>query len=461
MKIVRELQAMLDKSSRADRLRAVAMLLLFLLLASMAGEVQLRNNGDGWRVLRSALIDAPPDYYVHQLFPQYMPFKPLSQVQRVDLVPMSSTAAIVELISFVERGLGCEQFNFLWVSRFYLALYLAGTLLLLLRTRLLIAVPVLLLLLNPHILALFNAPFEEGLVIALIPLLCYVAVVRGPLADFASKAIALLVTGSKVQFLPFLFSGVRSLQWRKNLLFLALGAVLIAGISVKGSKFAVVNSYNRYFNGMAYSMAGVSSWPAHDEAARRQLAMQTVRPEQVQLPADAYNFRQYWGSSYWPVGDSLAPAQRDYLASHLRPWFWSTLRANPGHAFRLLSEPVATAAAADFRMLYLFRSSLPPALQAPYQALTRHLGALGLFAICLSLFIAVRKRNGRHLLYGLFLLGYPLLVVYGDGYYEFEKHMFAVVILSIVFPIAQLTAGQGLARRRTDATPAASLAPAA
>lgn len=461
MKIVRELQAMLDQSSRASRVRAGAMLLLFLLMASMAGQVQLRNNGDGWRVLRSALIAAPPDYYVHQLFPQYMPFKPLAQVQRVELVPMSSTAAIVELISFIQRGLGCEQFNFLWVSRFYLALYLGGALLLLWRARLLVAVPALLLLLNPYILALFNAPFEEGLVIALIPLLCHVAVARGPVAEFASQAVALLITGSKVQFLPLLFSGIRSLQWRRNLVFLALGALLIAGISFKGSKFALVNSYNRYFNGMAYSMAGVSSWPAHDEAARRQLAMQTVRPEQVRFPADAYDARQYWGSSYWPVGDSLAPAQRDYLASHLRPWFWSTARANPGHAFRLLSEPVATAATADFRLLYLFHSNLPPALLAPYQLLTRHLGALGLLAICLSLFIAARRRDGRHLLYGLFLLGYPLLVVYGDGYYEFEKHMFAVVILSIVFPIAQLTAGQGLARRRAGRSPAPSLAPAA
>lgn len=454
MKIVRQLQTMLYQTSPASRVRALAMLLLFLLLAPMAGQVQLHNNGDGRRVLRSALIDAPPDYYMHRVFPQFMPFKPLAQVPRADLVPMSSTAAIVELISLVERGLGCEQFNFLWVSRFYLALYLAGALLLLLHTRLLFAVPALLLLINPHILAIFNSPYEEALVIALIPLLSYVAVVRGPVADLASKAVALLITGSKVQFLPFLLSGVRTLQWRKNLLFLALGALLIAGITIKGSKFSLANSYNRYFNGLAYSMAQVSSWPAHDEAARRQLAGQMVRPDQVTFPADAYPVRQYWGSGYWPLGDSLNEAQRAYLASHLRSWFWSTVRSNPGQAFHLLSEPAATTFTADFRMQYLFHSSLPPALLLPYEALTSRLGALALLAIGVSLLISVRQRHGRHLLYGLFLLGYPLLVVYGDGYYEFEKHMFAVVILSIVFPLAQLTAGQGLARREAGAAPA-------
>lgn len=424
----------------ASRARAAGVAVLFVVLAVFAGQVQLRSNGDGWRILRSAQIDAPAGFYQHETFPQYFPFKARADIKLFDLVPMSSTAALVELISFVQRGLGCERFNFLWVSRVLLACYLGGLALIAWRARPVLFIGVMLLAINPYILAYFNSPYEESLVIALAPLLCYCAILQGRQLERSGKVLALLICASKVQFAPLTLAGLRTLQWRRNLLFLALVAMLIGGISLKGSKFSLQNGYNRFFNGLAYSVAQVSSWPAHDQAARLALAPQLVKPGQLRFPADAGLIEQYWGSSFWPTGNDLTAEQQRYFVSHYRSWYWSTLQANPGQLLRILSEPLATMVSADYRMEYIFRTSIAPELMAGYQLLNRYFGVLALAAIVLGLFISMRAGALRHVLYGLFFLGYPLLVVYGDGYYEFEKHLFPVLLISVMFTVAQLFA---------------------
>jgi hypothetical protein len=305
-------------------------------------------------------------------------------------------------------------------------------------------------------LSYFNSPFEDSLLIALIPLLTFFAFERNVLAHHANQWLGLLITASKVQFLPFFLIGLRRRAWRRNVIVMLVGMLCIAALLFKNSKFSSANRYNGYFNGLAYSMASVSSWDARDFDARRALAPAMVRADTLRLPAQA---APYWGTSYWPTGDALPAAQQMELAPNLRRWYWSTIFDNPRYAHRVVTEPILTAFKADYRMNYIFGSSLPAAALAPHAQLMRHLGALSLIATLCSLALALYGRQLRFTIYNLFLLGYPILVVYGDGYYELEKHLFPTTLLGLVFPLAHLL--RAVPSRRADtATARADIAAA-
>ncbi|WP_295997848.1 hypothetical protein [Rugamonas sp.] len=436
--MIASMMAAWRRTPYSSRVKAGLVALLLLALSLSMGQVERINNGDGWRTLRSAQVASDHGYAAFAPFPRYFTFRPSAEIGMVDLIPMSSTGALVQTWAGVQRALGAEQFDFRWLSLTYLALYLGGILLIMLELHWAAGTALLLLLLNPYILAYFNSAYEESLVIALAPLLVYCALRDGTAVRRGSRALALLITASKVQFLPMMLSGLRRARWQHNAGFLLLALLLGGGIAVKGSKFSIPNGYNRYFNGLAYSMAGVSSWPARDFSGRAALAASRIDPATVHFPAGSEDARPYWGSSYWPTGAALAQPQQDLLGTHLRAWFWSTLLANPQYAYRIVSEPITTAAGADYRMDYLFRSTLPAPLLAPYGVLMRYWGALALLASTLSLLAALRARQVRYALYSLFLLGYPWLVVYGDGYFEFEKHLFPITLLGVLFPLARL-----------------------
>lgn len=428
----------LNRLRRGQRLTILLMCVLFLALAALAGGTYRMNNGDGWRTLRAAAVDDRDKYQQLRPYPPYFQFMPLAAVKPTDLVPVSSAAAITETAALIQRGLGFQRYNTLWVCWFYLALYLTGITAILLRGRMLAGGALLVLLVNPYILSFFNSPFEESLLIALIPLLTFFAFEKNALGYMGSRWTGLFITASKVQFLPFFLVGLRRTSWRRNAAVILIGLLCVGALLFKNSKFAVPNSYNRYFNGLAYSMASVSSWDASDFHAREKLAPSTVRTDLVQLPAGT---APYWGSSFWPAGDALPEAQLEEMRTHFRSWYWSTIHANPQYAYRVLTEPILTAFKADYRMDYLFGSSLPPALLAPHSLLTRHLGAISLIATLCSLILALYARQMRFVLYNLFLLGYPILVVYGDGYYELEKHLFPITLLGLVFPLTHLLYG--------------------
>jgi hypothetical protein len=428
----------LRRLRRGQQATILLMCALFLVLSTLAGGTYRMNNGDGWRILRSAMVENQDSYQSHRPYPQYFQFLPLSAVKPGDFVPFSSAAAVTETAALIQRGLGFQRYNTLWVCWFYLALYLSGLTGILLRGHKLAGGALLVLLLNPYILSYFNSPFEDSLLIALIPLLAFFAFEKNTLGYLGSQWAGLLVTASKVQFLPFFLIGLRRTTWRRNAAVILIGVLCVGALMFKSSKFAVPNGYNRYFNGLAYSMASVSSWDAVDFKARAKVAPTVVRADQVQLPAGT---AQYWGTSFWPEGNALPEAQLDDMSRHFRSWYWSTIFANPQYAYRVVTEPLLTALKADYRIEYLFQSSLPPALLAPYSLLTRHLGPVSLLATLCSLALALYTRQLRFVLYNLFLLGYPILAVYGDGYYELEKHLFPVTLLGLVFPLTHLIYG--------------------
>jgi hypothetical protein len=411
----------------------VGIAIIFIGLVLYTQKIQRPNNGDGWRVLRSAQIIVPPDYLNHLPFSRLYEFKEMHAIKAVDLVPMSSTAAIVEVISFAERAVTFKKFDFLWVTAFYLAMYVAGMGLMVVNNRPVIAVPILLLLVNPYILAHFNSPYEEGLFIALCPMLSALLMNGVRSEGLIGRGIALSAATSKVQFIPAFLLGLKGFRIKENTDYLLLSVLIMCAVVMKASKFNEVNGYNRYFNGLSYSISQVSTWPAYDFEARRSLANEMTETKDIVFPEGSLKIKQYWGSSFWPTGVKLDGDEQKFIFSHVGKWFWQTISLNPQYGYRLLTEPVLTMGKADYRMNYIFRSDLSQQWLGFHALAMQNFGVIFIVLSIGGLIIAIRNRNTKHVLVFVFLLLYPVMVVFGDGYYEFEKHTFPAMFLGVVF----------------------------
>lgn len=413
---------------------AYGLLLVACLHLSMA--YQRPNNGDGWRTLRWAHIEAPEDYYAKRPFPRYYQFRALQDVRPVDLVPISSPALVVEVFSFVQRLLGAPRFDFFWVTAFYHFLFLLGILLIALSLPLPAGMVFTAAMLNPFVLAFFNSPYEESLILALSPLLAYLLIAQhGRTATI--RTLALAIASSKAQFIPVILLGLNRARWRNNLVYLAISAILVGLVLAKVERFKldVPNGYNRFFNGLAYSMAGVSGWPARDFVSRQSIASRMTSAETVSLPAEATRFRQYWGSSYWPSGIGMHADEAEQVAANVNRWYRETLVSNAGRSAQLVLQPFLTMLGADYRMNYIFSTEIDNLWMRMNGFLMQHFGMIFLLAVLCALCIALKARNVRQIGFLLFCLLYPTLVVYGDGYYEFEKHVFPVMYLSVTFSL--------------------------
>ncbi|HVK40391.1 MAG TPA: hypothetical protein VNA88_17810 [Candidatus Kapabacteria bacterium] len=419
---------------RLDRHRIVTVVVGIVLVAAIlvvTRFVQMQNNGDGWRVLRSAQIDAPNDYFAWKSFPRYFDFTPLDALTPRYLVPASPTAAIVEAISFSQRALGFSRFDFMAVTALYAVLYVAGLMLLIGRVRRAFWIPAAVLLFNPYILAYFNSPYEESLFIALSPLLAHF-ISNGMRPRSAASATALVISIVKVQFAPAALLGLGRDSARRTIIYLVIVlAVLVASI-LKSNALRASNDYNRFFNGLAYSASDVSTWRANEFLERRAAADTLVDGSGIDLPADIGAQRQLWGSSYWPTGIEQDTARQQFVAEHVRGWYWQTLGANPSLMVDAVVQPVATAIAADYRLRYIFRSELAEGWLAVGTVTMRYFGWIVLIASIASIAVAARRRNARAMLFAVVALLYPILAVYGDGYYELEKHLLPVFNLAVV-----------------------------
>jgi hypothetical protein len=416
----------------------IVMLILFVASVPFSHHIQRPNNGDGWRVMRSAHILPLQGYYAHQPFPRLYDFLDIRDIDYRALIPMSSSAAIVEVVSLAQRAGQFKHFDFLWVTATYSAIYFLGILLILLNIRLILAIPVLLILVNPYVLAYFNSPYEESLFIALCPLLSFFLLQGGTSGRSATRLIALAMASTKASFAPALLFGTRNPKSGHFIVYLLMSMLVVGGVVMKLDKSREPNNYNRYFNGLSYSMSEVSSWPAHEFLSRQSIAGTRTARRGMVFPADSSRIRPYWGSSFWPTGYRLDAANRRYVSERVSPWFWETVLANPGYYCRLLTEPLFTMVTADYRMNYVFISDVNNGWLDIHAFVMQHFGLLVLLSSITILVISIRNKTPRYALVVCASLFYPLLVVYGDGYYEFERHLFPVLFLEVVLSIALL-----------------------
>jgi hypothetical protein len=294
----------------------------------------------------------------------------------------------------------------------------------------------LLILVNPYVLAYFNSPYEESLFIALCPIFSFFFIKEGISSGFAIKTIALAMASTKIQFAPLLLFGIKNFKLRNNIVYMLVSILVIGATVVKIRSFSGPNNYDRYFNGLSYSMSEVSTWPVNEFIERRSIAGKMTASKDIIFPAESSYIRKYWGSSFWPTGNKLDAIERKYVYDNVDRWFWETVIVNPKYYYRLLTEPIFTMVKADYRINYIFSSDMKNRWMDIHALVMQNFGVIFLLLSISSLVISIRNKNPVHVLFVLFLLMYPLIVVYGAAYHEFEKHLFPVMFLGVVFSIA-------------------------
>jgi hypothetical protein len=188
------------------------------------------------------------------------------------------------------------------------------------------------------------------------------------------------------------------------------------------------NGYNRYFNGIGWSLQHVADWPADSFSKRseyfynNQLILQaganivSSGPEQILM-----------GTSYWPTGNKIIKG--DGMAAFnnavgLGLKFGTYFRAfsKPGVAAAYFGSVVKVTLRSNYSLEYIrgeWKFGAPVFLREIHSVLLAHAGWL--YSIGMVL-VAIFTHGIARVLALSYLVGLPLAVVFGDGFYEFEKH---------------------------------------
>ena len=434
-----------DKISRAIIFAGV--LITYFVLAYFFAH-PLFNNGDYLRVTHN-LISIPPYYDLTTAC-----FK----VTPSFYFPLSLSALVMQLSLALSLLLGqaCWTLNahFLLLSFIYIlgaVLYAKDQF-----SKLSILFT---LLLSPIFFSVFfKSLYEEGVLLALMPWLILSlnsyfknGKVLGMIICFS---LLLLTKHQLVLLAPAILFFVIKYAQKGRASFFKIGAVIIvlifsAWISTynrQSTGAGIANSYNRLFNGIGWSMQGISDWPANQYSEREHYFANNRPSLQTQSNSLELIENEYlWGTSFWPKGLELMTSGNDarwqsieklLTPKKMAAFFW----AHPRKLSTYLFNSTMVFLGSDYTLRYL----QIPNLYGSYALFTKIGNTLRKAVIVfylsgLILFLCSRKGAGRMI--GAFtMFCAPLSVILGDGFFEFEKHMMpyfiSLPLLFILFPRA-------------------------
>jgi hypothetical protein len=267
---------------------------------------------------------------------------------------------------------------------------------------------------------------------------------RSRLLPFLCVGVLLLAVKAQMALLlPLLLavlwaaSHVRRIAPAPALLVAAALSLVAAYLVVAQRHHGDANGYNRWFNGVGWTLQGVAEWPArsfserqaHFEAHREALIQRSAA--QVPGPAQAW-----MGTSYWPDGLRLKdsaqwPELSPVVAS---TWWLQRMLSSPTLAVSWAVTAWRVTLQSDYTLAYL-QSRRPPSawLESPRQAVLAHAGWLWLLGLLGLVWASWRLRSGVVLAAAVWWAAMPWLVVAGDGYYEFEKHLLTYLVCLPLF----------------------------
>lgn len=206
------------------------------------------------------------------------------------------------------------------------------------------------------------------------------------------------------------------------------------------------NQYNRYFNGVGWSLLQSSNWPAQRFEERHPYFYQHQQQLKTLFPATLPHYN-YLGTSYLPTASTLLDAARspegteaqkkqaqdlfDQLVAQGRPdVYLLTLVQHPVILWQLVKNTYRTVVRSNYAVDYT-RSGLhltPAVAQVLVNAQTQLARVFGWIFVVTLLLALLYRRSLFSAAIVVWMLLAPLAVVAGDGYFEFEKHMTAFFV---------------------------------
>lgn len=412
---------------------ALALVLTWLTVGPLG--IGLSNNGDGWRLLRRAWTVDPLMGQPHPLADVY-DMVPWSLDNLAQGLPRSTSGLVFFLIAVLSQAIGATHFYLPLVTFVYHLVFLTGLAQWVRRSpsRGERAASLTLwggLLVTPYTMAVFHSVLEEAAFVALLPwwtyLLRHVWRHGQGLTAFVGVSLGVLLAKPQTAiFLPL----VMGILWRARgwaVMWPALGLVVSVSLLAYRSQtqHAPYNGFNR-LSGVAASLAGVSTWPERHFEARRDAAGQRVHPEDARQLGLPEALRPAWGQSFWPYCAPQAQAGCEIGSEEGQTGrFLRRLLSHPATLWASMRESWWTAANADYSLRYIAMQGRR--LTLPGEATLLHglmagSGMLWWGLLALTLWSGL-KGMVLPLALGLTLVCTPTLVVLGDGYYEFERHL--------------------------------------
>jgi hypothetical protein len=298
---------------------------------------------------------------------------------------------------------------------------------------------------------LLSSYYEEATVLALAPWICagYLQMLhRGRCGMFAIAGS--LIIYSKIQMIivaPLfglvLFVGMRGK--RKSIRFV-LGMACLIGTSAFAANSAHSqnkdpNSYNRYYNGIGWSMLDAWRWPAHEFNGRHKHYY--THRDSLSVDAPGILRHDLMGTSFWPTAATLKNPQ-EYAAAVRQGDALSYVRfiaSRPEIALSVARNTYGISLFSDYELAYLRAEPLCSRLVCDVLAIPRRLTLRFFGAVCAIVLIAALGTQRTILQLSItawLLLATPVLVVAGDGFFEFEKHMVPYMMLMPFFILPAL-----------------------
>lgn len=296
----------------------------------------------------------------------------------------------------------------------------------------------------------FKSLYEEAAVLMLSPwvLVSLLAMsVPGRIWPFFFVSFLVILAKAQMIFLLPLFVGFITLKTRANKFsfsVIALGILILvfaAFASVERSKssdLSLMNSYNRFFNGIGWVAQGVESWDRWN-FNERLLYFKTNKEnlQTISVDLEPMNCCKLMGTTFWPDFHqhlSENPGSTDQFISHTKKNasavnFLGIFWRQPELFVDYFTAIPFVAATSDYSLSYIRtkRNTETFSFSMVAESITRYTGA---FYLVIGGFLFFYLRDFRYkFLCIYYFFGAPYFVVIGDGFYEFEKHMLPYFML--------------------------------
>ena len=436
-------------SSQSLKDGVVILILLLVWAFGVLTDGNAINNGD-W--LRSTITAGfvPPSW--QELAPVY----PFTEQKRID--HPSSMAAVIWTLGLIAQVFGAKQFSADLLSGFLGLTFFSGLFFIWKRhvmpgRNILLASLICLYLLFRFY---FKSFYEEAIVLAVLPWLCF-----GYYEMLAGRScrifviISVIILFSKIQmiwlapafFVLYLCATQVKFWSAKSLIFMitsiSVVVVMLFGVG-RGSGVEFPNKYNRYYNGLGWTILQSSNWPGSEFNARAYYFNQNK--DDLQQQVKHMTAASLLGTSYWPTGSELRMSADnatgftkdkqlgDFDEMISRGSFESYLRYfydNPAFILLFLKNIYITTLQSDYSLDYLRaslqrKSNFSNRVSKARDTVLSNFGLITL--IFLLVFLIAKPRSCMTLLIAWLFLS-PLVVVIGDGYYEYEKHLIPFMFL--------------------------------